>query len=77
MEDEFCECRPLGFLVGLPFALVSLVLSLVGAIIWLLGSISSCLCPCCICCAELSNVGMSLVKLPGRVLRWFISKIPC
>lgn len=33
MED----CRPLGFLIGLPFALVALVLSLIGAVIWTVG----------------------------------------
>ncbi|XP_057457702.1 signaling peptide TAXIMIN 2-like [Lotus japonicus] len=77
MEDEFCECRPLAFLLGLPFALVSLVFSLVGVVIWLIGTILSCLCPCCICCGELANVAMSLVKLPLRILRWFIRKIPC
>ncbi|XP_027348189.1 uncharacterized protein LOC113859676 [Abrus precatorius] len=77
MEDEFCECRPLGFLIGLPFSLASLLLCLVGAFIWLFGSTLSCLCPCCIWCAELGNVGVSLVKLPIGVLKWFIRKIPC
>ena len=37
MEGEFCECRPLGFVIGLPFALISLVFCPVGAIIWFLG----------------------------------------
>lgn len=44
---------------------------------WQCRSILSCLCPCCTCCAELANVAVSLVKLPVRVLRWFISLIPC
>ncbi|KAK7342389.1 hypothetical protein VNO80_25339 [Phaseolus coccineus] len=77
MEGEFCECRPLGFVIGLPFAVISLVFCPVGAIIWLLGSIMSCLCPCCKGCGELRNVGVSLVKFPIRVLRWFIEGIPC
>ncbi|XP_004487196.1 signaling peptide TAXIMIN 2 [Cicer arietinum] len=77
MEEEGCECRPLGFLIGLPFALLALILSLLGAVIWLFGSILSCLCPCCICCAGLANLAVSLVKLPVRVLRWFTHQIPC
>ncbi|BAT92312.1 hypothetical protein PHAVU_005G100600 [Phaseolus vulgaris] len=77
MGEEGCECRPLGFLIGLPFALLALILSLVGAVIWVFGSILSCLCPCCICCAGLANLAVSLVKLPVKVLRWFTRQIPC
>ncbi|XP_031394585.1 signaling peptide TAXIMIN 2-like [Punica granatum] len=71
------HCRPLGLLLGLPFALVSLVLSLVGAVVWILGTLLSCICPCCICCAGIANVAMSLVKLPIKVLGWFTDLIPC
>lgn len=40
-DDEGCECRPLGFLLGLPFALLALILSLVGAVIWIFGYVIS------------------------------------
>ncbi|XP_035543682.1 signaling peptide TAXIMIN 2-like [Juglans regia] len=73
MED----CRPLGFLIGLPFAFVSLILSLVGAVVWTIGSVLTCLCPCCICCAGLANLAVSLVKLPIKIIKWFIDLIPC
>ncbi|XP_047307160.1 signaling peptide TAXIMIN 2 [Impatiens glandulifera] len=71
------DCRPLGFLIGLPFALVSLVLSLIGAVIWVIGSVLSCLCPCFCCCAGLANMAVDLIKLPIKVIRWFTEQIPC
>ncbi|PSS05835.1 hypothetical protein CEY00_Acc19104 [Actinidia chinensis var. chinensis] len=71
------DCKPLGFLIGLPFAFVALFLSLVGGIIWILGTVLSCLCPCCFCCGGLAKMAVSLMKLPIKVIQWFIEKIPC
>ncbi|KAJ9170907.1 hypothetical protein P3X46_018970 [Hevea brasiliensis] len=71
------DCRPLGFLLGLPFALVALLLSLVGAVLWIIGTIFSCLCPCCVCCAGLVNFALELIKLPFKILKWFTDHIPC
>ncbi|XP_030444919.1 signaling peptide TAXIMIN 2-like [Syzygium oleosum] len=71
------ECKPLGFLIGLPFAFVAVILSLVGAVVWVLATVLSCLCPCCICCFGVAKLAVSLLKLPIKILRWFIEKIPC
>ncbi|KAL5730509.1 hypothetical protein ACHQM5_003317 [Ranunculus cassubicifolius] len=77
MSHDEGGCKPLGFLIGLPFALVAFLFSLLGAIIWILGSILSCVCPCCCGCAGLANLAVSLIKLPISVMRWFIHQIPC
>ncbi|KAM5578223.1 signaling peptide TAXIMIN 2 [Rosa sericea] len=70
-------CRPLGFLLGLPFALVALVISVVGCVIWVFGTVLSCLCPCCCCVAGLANMAVSLIKLPIKILKCSTDQIPC
>ncbi|KAH7435838.1 hypothetical protein KP509_06G081200 [Ceratopteris richardii] len=74
---EDCECRPLGFLIGLPFALICILLSILGAIVWVIGTVISCICPCCFCLPPLVNFALALIKAPFRVIKWFASKFPC
>ncbi|EXB75033.1 hypothetical protein L484_012157 [Morus notabilis] len=71
------SCRPLGFLIGLPFAFLSLLISLVGVVVWIIGSVLSCMCPCCICFAGIANMAISIVKLPVKIIEWFVDLIPC
>lgn len=76
-RDRERGCRPLGWLLGLPFALVAVLVSIVGAIIWIIGLPISCICPCCLCVTLLLEVAVELVKAPLHVMTWFTSKIPC
>ncbi|XP_031496317.1 signaling peptide TAXIMIN 1 [Nymphaea colorata] len=72
-----CECRPLGFLLGLPFALLCLLISIVGVVVWIVGLLLSCICPCCLCVTVLVEVALELIKAPIHVMEWFTSQIPC
>ncbi|KAK1425389.1 hypothetical protein QVD17_20741 [Tagetes erecta] len=72
-----CNCRPIGFLLGLPFALVSFLLSIVGVFVWTVGLLLTCICPCCLCVTVIVAFALKLIKAPFHVMRWFTSKIPC
>ncbi|XP_057820181.1 signaling peptide TAXIMIN 1 isoform X1 [Cryptomeria japonica] len=72
-----CECRPLGFLLGLPFALLAFLVSIVGVFVWIVGILLSCICPCCICVTLLVEFALELIKAPLHVMEWFTSQIPC
>ncbi|KAH0467479.1 signaling peptide TAXIMIN 1 [Dendrobium catenatum] len=72
-----CECRPLGWLLGLPFALLALIVSLVGVLIWIVGLLLSCICPCCLCVTIVVEIAIELIKAPIHVMQWFTAQIPC
>ncbi|XP_022955033.1 uncharacterized protein LOC111801456 [Cucurbita pepo subsp. pepo] len=74
---EDCNCRPLGFLLGLPFAFLALFVGFVGIIIWIFGSVLSCICPCCLCVTVAVEFALALINVPILVMKWFTSKIPC
>ncbi|KAJ6893626.1 signaling peptide TAXIMIN 1-like [Populus alba x Populus x berolinensis] len=76
-DDDDCKCRPLGFLLGLPFALLSVLLSVIGVLIWIVGLVLSCVCPCCFCVTIIVEFALGLIKAPILVMKWFTSKIPC
>ncbi|XP_057792399.1 signaling peptide TAXIMIN 1-like [Salvia miltiorrhiza] len=80
-QREMCcgdgDCRPLGFLLGLPFAFLSLIISLIGILIWIVGLLLSCICPCCLCVTLLVEMALELIKAPIHVMEWFTSQIPC
>ncbi|KAK8958881.1 hypothetical protein KSP40_PGU014559 [Platanthera guangdongensis] len=72
-----CECRPLGWLLGLPFALLALIVSIVGILIWIVGLLLSCICPCCLCVTIVVELAIELIKAPIHVMQWFTAQIPC
>ncbi|KAL0904181.1 hypothetical protein M5K25_026256 [Dendrobium thyrsiflorum] len=72
-----CECWPLGWLLGLPFALLALIVSLVGVLIWIVGLLLSCICPCCLCVSIVVEIATKLIKAPIHVMQWFTAQIPC
>ncbi|KAI8551477.1 hypothetical protein RHMOL_Rhmol06G0189300 [Rhododendron molle] len=70
-------CRPLGFLLGLPFAFLACLISLVGIIIWIVGLLLTCICPCCLCVTVIVELALELIKAPIHVIEWFTAQIPC
>ncbi|OIT28800.1 PREDICTED: uncharacterized protein LOC109212189 [Nicotiana attenuata] len=74
-EEKF-KCRPIAFLLGLPSALISLVLAFVGGIIWILGLMLTCICPCCFCVTMLVEMALGLVNAPFAFFQYITDKIP-
>ncbi|KAJ7534971.1 hypothetical protein O6H91_12G013100 [Diphasiastrum complanatum] len=70
-------CRPCGFLLGLPFALLSMLLTFIGILSWVFATLLICICPCCICVAALVNFALGLIKTPLNVIRLFTNQCPC
>ncbi|XP_059295078.1 uncharacterized protein LOC132048187 [Lycium ferocissimum] len=75
VEKEF-KCRPVAFPLGLPFALISLVLAFIGGIIWIIGLMLTCICPCCFCVTILVEMALSLVNAPFQFFQYITDKIP-
>ncbi|BBN14405.1 hypothetical protein MPTK1_6g11390 [Marchantia polymorpha subsp. ruderalis] len=76
-NDDDCLCRPCGFLLGLPFMLLSAILSLVGIIVWVIATLLICICPCGVCLAAVVSFAIWLIKMPIHVITWFTRQIPC
>ncbi|KAL2328130.1 hypothetical protein Fmac_021557 [Flemingia macrophylla] len=57
------DCKTLSFLLGLPFAFLCILLSIVGLLVLLV----TCLCPCCLCLTVIVEVGLELLKAPLRL----------
>ncbi|CAK9883017.1 unnamed protein product [Sphagnum jensenii] len=71
------DCKPFGFLLGLPFMLLAFAFTLVGVVLWIITAPLACCCPCLICFTVLAKVALTLIKAPVSVMRWFSRKVPC
>ncbi|KAL9441104.1 hypothetical protein AB3S75_017231 [Citrus x aurantiifolia] len=67
--------RPVAMLVGMPFASICSTLSLIGAVIWVVGKLVSLIFPCWECMG-LINRAVYLIRLPVVTIRYFLNKIP-
>ncbi|MCL7032508.1 hypothetical protein MKW94_023716 [Papaver nudicaule] len=67
--------RPLGFLLGLIFALLSLLVSIVGLFVWIVGLMLTCICPCCVCGPMIVKSALDMINAPVHVMEWFTSHV--
>ncbi|XP_049384703.1 uncharacterized protein LOC125848806 [Solanum stenotomum] len=74
--EKETKCRPIAFLLGLPFALISLVIAFIAGIIWIIGLILTCICPCCFCVTVLVEMALGLVNAPFHFFHYITDKIP-
>ncbi|KAK2996998.1 hypothetical protein RJ639_024996 [Escallonia herrerae] len=72
------ECRPLAFLIGLPFALLALVLSVVGAVVWFIGFVSiELFVPLLHMLHRSCEFGGKPGETSVKIIQWFVDLIPC
>ncbi|XP_073385169.1 signaling peptide TAXIMIN 1-like [Physcomitrium patens] len=67
----------IGGIIGSPFLLLSGVMWLLGAIIWLLFKPIALCCPCGGCCECVIGSAWWLMELPIKIMNFFIGCIPC
>ncbi|XP_016562043.2 uncharacterized protein LOC107861194 [Capsicum annuum] len=75
-SEKELKCRPIAFLLGLPFALISLVIAFIGVIIWIIGLMLTCICPCCFCVTVLVEMALGLLNAPFQLFHYITDKIP-
>ncbi|KAM3287178.1 signaling peptide TAXIMIN 1-like [Capsicum chacoense] len=79
-EDDRCDSikSSLCFIIGLPFALLALLVSLLGLIVLIVVLTLSCICPCLCAIAFvhyawelIKEIAWKLIMAPIHVMKWF------
>ncbi|KAI9086719.1 hypothetical protein K1719_031313 [Acacia pycnantha] len=71
------SCKPIGLMLGLPFALMAAFISIIAATIFVFGRLLHKVSPCFKNCDQVADRACGLTDLPIRVLRWFFENSPC
>ncbi|KAI3871659.1 hypothetical protein MKW92_037651 [Papaver armeniacum] len=65
--------RPVGFLLGLIFAFLSLLISFIGLFVWMVGLLLTCLCSGC--GPTIVRAARDMINAPVIVMEWFTSHV--